>query len=88
MSPRKIKKTRNDRRINGDRRRGLDRRKTHRNYTLPKDAVLNTQQACKYLKISRPTYMKYIAQGQINAQKVGRGWKVYKTELDRFLRAR
>lgn len=89
MMPRKKDtKDDNDRRKKADRRRGLDRRATEKEYALPKDAVLNTQQACKYLGVSRPTYMKYIALGQINAQKIGRGWKVYKTELDRFSRAR
>lgn len=81
-------RTRKERRNTADRRRGLDRRATEKVYALPKDAVLNTQQVCNYLKISRPTYMKYIAKGQINAQKIGRGWKVYKTELERFTRAK
>ena len=80
-------KIRKERRNNHDRRKGLDRRTTDIVYALPKDAVLNTRQACHYLHISRPTYMKYIAQGKINAQKIGRGWKVYKSELDRFARA-
>jgi len=83
----KNSKIRKERRINHDRRRGLERRSTDIVYALPKDAVLNTQQACHYLHVSRPTYMKYIAQGKINAQKIGRGWKVYKSELDRFARA-
>ena len=48
--------------------------------------VLTTCEACQYLRISRPTYLKYIYEGKIRAKKVGKGWKVLKSELDRFLR--
>ncbi len=50
------------------------------------DAVLTTQEACDYLRISRPTYLKYIYLGRIKGAKVGKGWKVLKSELDRFLK--
>ena len=47
--------------------------------------VLTTREACQYLRISRPTYLKYVYEGKIRAKKVGKGWKVLKAELDRFL---
>jgi excisionase family DNA binding protein len=50
------------------------------------DAVLTTQEACHYLRISRPTYLKYLYVGRIKGAKVGKGWKVLKSELDRFLK--
>ena len=50
------------------------------------DAVLTTQEACGYLRISRPTFGKYLYEGRIKGAKVGKGWKVLKSELDRFLR--
>ncbi len=50
------------------------------------DQVLTTQEACQYLRISRPTYLKYLYLGRIKATKVGKGWKVLKSELDRFLK--
>ena len=50
------------------------------------DAVLTTQEACHYLRISRPTYLKYVYLGRIRGAKAGKGWKVLKSELDRFLR--
>jgi len=49
------------------------------------DVVLTTQEACHYLRISRPTYLKYLYGGKIRGAKVGKGWKVLKSELDRFL---
>ncbi len=50
------------------------------------DFVLTTQEACHYLRISRPTYLRYLYLGKIKGAKAGKGWKVLKSELDRFLR--
>ena len=50
------------------------------------DSVLTTQEACHYLRISRPTYLKYLYIGRIKGTKAGKGWKVLKSELVRFLK--
>ncbi len=50
------------------------------------DTVLITREACDYLRISRPTYVKYLQLGRIKGIKAGKGWRVLKTELDRFLK--
>ena len=50
------------------------------------DIVLTTAEACHYLRISRPTYLKYLYIGKIRGAKAGKGWKVLKSELDRFLK--
>jgi len=55
---------------------------------LDKDAVLTTREAIKYLKISKPTYLKYIRLGRIKAVKAGKGWRVHLSELHRFLKVR
>ncbi len=51
-----------------------------------KDMVLTTEEAIRYLRISKPTYLKYIHLGRINAVKAGKGWKVLQSELYRFLK--
>jgi len=51
-----------------------------------KNTVMITREACGYLRISRPTYVKYLRLGRIKATKAGKGWRVLKTELDRFLK--
>jgi excisionase family DNA binding protein len=51
-----------------------------------KDAVLTTREACGYLRISRPTYAKYLNTGRIKGTKAGKGWRVLKSELDHFLK--
>lgn len=54
--------------------------------TMDKDVVLTTKEAIKYLKISKPTFLKYIRLGRIKAIKAGNGWKVHQSELYRFLK--
>jgi excisionase family DNA binding protein len=50
------------------------------------NSVMTTREACRYLRISRPTYLKHLYKGKIRGVKVGKGWKVLKSELDRFLK--
>jgi excisionase family DNA binding protein len=52
-----------------------------------KDEVLTTDEATRYLKISKPTYFKCIRLGKINAIKVGSGWRVLQSELNKFLKS-
>ena len=51
-----------------------------------KDLVLTTEEAIEYLKISKPTFLKYIRLGRIRAIKAGKGWRVLESELIRFLK--
>ncbi len=51
-----------------------------------RDAVLTTEEAIEYLKISKPTFLKYIRLGKIRAIKAGKGWRVLYSELTRFLK--
>ena len=53
---------------------------------MDQDVVLTTQEAIEYLRISKPTFLKYIRLGRINAVKAGTGWRVHKSELHRFLK--
>lgn len=48
--------------------------------------VLITQEACDYLRISRTTYVKYLFTGRIKGTRAGNGWRVLKSELERFLK--
>ncbi len=50
------------------------------------DTVLITRDACDYLRISRPTYVRYLRTCRIRATKAGKGWRVLKSELDWFLK--
>ena len=52
---------------------------------LYEDRVLTTEESCQYLRITKPTFFKYIRNGRIKATKAGKGWRVLKSELIRFL---
>jgi excisionase family DNA binding protein len=52
---------------------------------IEKDSVLTTDEAIEYLKISKPTILKYIRVGRIRAIKAGKGWRILQSELYRFL---
>jgi excisionase family DNA binding protein len=51
-----------------------------------RDSVLTTDEAMEYLKISKPTFLKYIHLGRIRAIKVGKGWRILHSELYRFVK--
>ena len=53
---------------------------------MEKDQVLTTGDAIEYLKISKPTFLKYIRLGRIKAIKAGKGWRILQSELNRFLK--
>jgi excisionase family DNA binding protein len=53
---------------------------------LQRDDVLTTGEAIEYLKISKPTFLRYIRLGRIRATKAGKGWRVLQSELYRFLK--
>jgi excisionase family DNA binding protein len=53
---------------------------------MERDGVLTTDEAIEYLKISKPTFLKYIRLGRIKAIKAGKGWRILQSELNRFLK--
>jgi len=50
------------------------------------DSPLTTDEAIEYLRISKPTFLKYIREGRIRAVKAGKGWRVLKSELTKFMK--
>jgi excisionase family DNA binding protein len=52
---------------------------------IERDSVLTTDEAIEYLKISKPTFLKYIRIGRLRAIKAGKGWRILQSELYRFL---
>ena len=49
--------------------------------------VLTTPEACQFLRIDKRTYYSLVESGQINARRLGRGYKVLKSTLVEFLKA-
>ncbi|HMK75635.1 MAG TPA: helix-turn-helix domain-containing protein [Thermodesulfobacteriota bacterium] len=53
---------------------------------IEKGVILTTDEAIGYLKISRPSFLKYVRLGRIKAIKAGKGWRLLRSELYRFLK--
>ncbi len=53
---------------------------------MDEDVIYTSKEAMRYLKISKPTYLKYIRLGKIRAVKVGNAWRVHKSELSRLFK--
>jgi excisionase family DNA binding protein len=84
-------RSKKEKRKKSDRRNGFDRRQNSIGGpgviedAIGQDDILTTKEACEYLKVSRPTYLKCIADGKIRARKVGRGWRALRSELKKSL---
>ncbi len=53
---------------------------------VEKDEVLTTKEAMEYLKTTKVTLLKMIKEGKIRANKVGRGYRILKSEIDTYLK--
>jgi excisionase family DNA binding protein len=53
---------------------------------MKNDEVLTTDEAIRYLEISRLTFLIYIPIGRIRTTIAGHGWRVLESEIHRFLR--
>ncbi len=54
--------------------------------TTELDPPLTSDEAIEFLRISKPTFLKYIREGRIRAVKAGKGWRILQSELNRFLK--
>lgn len=50
--------------------------------------ILSIDEACAFLRISKPTIYRYVQRGEIPAFKVGRGWRFHKESLEKWIAAR
>jgi excisionase family DNA binding protein len=46
------------------------------------DDILTTQEVARYLKVSRTTVWRWCNEGKLPAFKLGRGWRVRRSELE------
>ena len=47
--------------------------------------ILNLNEAAKFLKTSKPTFYRWLAQGKVKGFKMGRKWRFYKSDLLNFM---
>jgi len=52
----------------------------------PSGELLDMGQAIEMVKTSRPTFYRWLRSGKIKGMKVGRQWRFYREDIERFLR--
>ena len=48
--------------------------------------IIDMQEAIMLLKTSRPTFYRWLRSGKIDGMKVGRQWRFYRSEIERFMK--
>ena len=50
------------------------------------DKIMTVVEVADYLRVHFQTVLKLLRDGSIRAQKVGRSWRILKSEVDKYLR--
>jgi excisionase family DNA binding protein len=53
---------------------------------MTEDKIMTVEEVAKYLRVHFQMVFKLLRDGSIQAQKVGRSWRVLKSEVDKYLR--
>lgn len=49
------------------------------------DHILTVPEIAQYLKVSRTTVWRWCNEGKLPAFKVGRGWRIHRSEVERIV---
>lgn len=49
------------------------------------DIILTVAQAAEYLKVCEKTVRRLIAKQELAASKVGKSWRIQRTDIDKYL---
>ena len=52
----------------------------------PGKVLIDMNKAIEILKTSRPTFYRWLRSGKIKGMKIGRQWRFYREDIDRFLK--
>jgi len=66
-------------------RRAKEDRKEEKTAAVPPDEVLDLKAATEFLKVSKPTFYRWLAQGKLKGFKAGQQWRFYRRDLEKFL---
>jgi excisionase family DNA binding protein len=48
------------------------------------DEILTVREVAEYLKLSRTTIWRWCNEGKLQAFKVGRGWRIHRSEIEKI----
>jgi len=49
------------------------------------DKILTVPEVARYLKVSRTTVWRWCSEGKLPAFKVGRGWRIHRSEIEKIV---
>ena len=49
------------------------------------DEILTVREVAEYFKLSRTTIWRWCNEGKLQAFKVGRGWRIHRSEVERIV---
>lgn len=49
------------------------------------DEILTVGEVAEYLKLSRTTIWRWCSEGKLQAFKVGRGWRIHRSEIEKIV---
>ncbi|MGA9347416.1 MAG: helix-turn-helix domain-containing protein [Anaerolineae bacterium] len=49
------------------------------------DEILTVREVAEYLKLSRTTIWRWCNEGKLQAFKVGRGWRIHRSEVEKIV---
>jgi len=49
------------------------------------EEILTVQEVAEYLRLSRATIWRWCNEGKLQAFKVGRGWRIHRSEVQRLV---
>ena len=49
------------------------------------DEILTVREVAEYLKLSRTTIWRWCLEGKLKAFKVGRGWRIHQSEMEKIV---
>jgi len=49
------------------------------------DEILTVREIAEYLKLSRTTIWRWCQEGKLRAFKVGRGWRIHRSEVEKIV---
>jgi len=52
------------------------------------DELIDMNEAMRLLKTTRPTFYRWLRAGRVKGMKIGRQWRFYREDIDRFLKGR
>ncbi len=55
---------------------------------VPQGELLDMDQAIEVLKTSKPTFYRWLREGKVKGHKVGRQWRFYPEDIERFLKGK